>query len=137
VIAVQLEIPCATCGAVAMQVVTTATGDPIGPVGEGEGTPFLAPADGVATVAGGASRWVAASLVDGGLKAVEARLRARDVAGLLRLDPEIVPLFCSTCGLTYCTAHWTLWDEFDPDDPSWYDETRGTCPRGHERRVFD
>jgi hypothetical protein len=135
----QLEIPCALCGALAMRVVTTATGDPIGLVGEvaGERTPFLAPADGVATVAGGASRWAAASLVDGGLAAVEAGLRARDVPGLLRLDPEIVPLFCSTCGLAYCTAHWTLWDEFDPDDPGWYDETRGRCPKDHVRRVYD
>ena len=60
-----------------------------------------------------------------------------DMAYRDRLDPELVPLFCEPCGVAYCWDHWTLWDEFDPDDSAWYDETRGRCPKDHERRVYD
>lgn len=62
---------------------------------------------------------------------------AGDMDALYRIDPEIVPLYCPPCGVSYCRAHWTLWDEFDPDDPGWYDQTLGRCPNDHERRVFD
>lgn len=136
---VSLEVPCAVCGTVAMRVVTTAPGDPLDmPRPRPPSDPGVpADADGVLTSIDGTTAWLAASAVRGGIEAIRAAITAGDAPALLCLDPEIVPLWCAPCGLAYCRAHWVLRDQFDPDDPSWYDETRGTCPRDHERRVFD
>lgn len=134
-----LEIPCAECGAVAMRIGLTAPGDPLDMPGDRppDDPGLTADADGILTAIGGTTSWLAASTLRGGLAAATAAIRAGDVGALLRLDPEIVPLWCTPCGVAYCRDHWTLWDEFDPDDPSWYDETRGVCPNDHERRVYD
>jgi hypothetical protein len=55
----------------------------------------------------------------------------------MRLDSEIVPFYCRECAASYCEAHWTTWSIFDEDWPSWFDELRGRCPGGHERRIYD
>ena len=138
--ALELEIRCATCGAVAMRLMTTVAGDRMPPAlgGAGEEQRYPAPGEGVATAVGGTTTRGSLGAWSGAEKAAtEPAMRAGDVRALLRLDPELVPLFCELCGVVYCWDHWTLWDEFDPDDPSWYDETRGRCPEDHERRIYD
>ena len=122
-----------------MRITTTAPGDPMDMPGDRppDDPGLLADADGVLTAIGWTTTWVAASMLRGGIEAARAAIRAGDLPALLRLDPELVPFYCPACGATYCRAHWVLWDEFDPDDPSWYDETRGLCPNDHERRIFD
>ena len=135
----ELEIVCARCGAWAMRIRTTAPGDPLEmPHDRPAGDPGMrADADGVRTETAGAGTWLAASLMNGGIEAIRMAMRAGDVDALYRLHPEIAPLYCPACGASYCVDEWRLRDEFDPDDPGWYDETRGVCPDGHERRVYD
>ena len=99
--------------------------------------PTMASSVGVAVKAGEHRLWLATGDVAGGPDAVRAALIAGDVQSLLRLDDEIVPFYCRECGASYCEAHWTTWSEFDPDWPSWFDELRGRCPKGHERRIYD
>jgi len=53
------------------------------------------------------------------------------------LNREFVPNWCPTCPAIYCREHWRVWEVFDPDFPSWHEETRGACPNGHERMLFD
>jgi hypothetical protein len=53
------------------------------------------------------------------------------------LDHEFVPNWCPRCPAMYCRDHWRVWEVFDSDDPAWHDETRGECPSGHERMLFD
>ena len=127
------------CGVRAMRVTTTVPGDPLDMPGDRppDDPGLLATADGVLTAIEGTATWIATSMLRGGIDAVREALAAGDVRALLRLHPEIVPLFCSACDVAYCPAHWTLWDEFDPDDASWYDETRGRCPNDHDRRIYD
>jgi hypothetical protein len=133
------DIACAICGATAMRVSITVAGDPLDMPGDRPpGDPgFRADGDGVLTAIDGTTAWIAASALRDGIDAARAAIVAGDARALLQLDPELVPLFCPDCGVAYCRAHWVLWDLFDADDPSWYDETRGHCPKDHERRVFD
>lgn len=69
-----------------------------------------------------------------------AAFRAAAASGaraLYRLDLEYTPTYCPDCDAVYCAAHWRTWLEFDPDEPSWLDCTRGTCPKGHTRMIED
>ena len=53
------------------------------------------------------------------------------------INRELVPNWCPTCAQMYCADHWRVWEVFDPDDPAWHEETRGSCPNGHERMIAD
>lgn len=55
------------------------------------------------------------------------------------IDPEWAPWYCPNCDAIYCRDHWLMQIEFEDDGglPGWYDLTRGTCPRGHERVLDD
>ena len=72
-----------------------------------------------------------------GPDAVPAAMLAGDVPALLRMDDELVPFYCRECAAAYCEAHWDTCSVFDDDDPGWFDELRGRCPMGHERRIYD
>jgi len=136
---VVLDIPCAICGTVAMHIESTAPGDPLWvvPGASGDEPTTTASSPGVQVAAGEHHLWLAASELDGGIDAVRAALLAGDAEALMRLDSEIVPFYCRECAASYCEAHWTTWSIFDEDWPSWFDELRGRCPRGHERRIYD
>lgn len=61
-------------------------------------------------------------------------LTLRDAGFLHFLHPEFAPFWCPQCEAVYCGAHWTSWDV---DDEGFPDQTRGVCPRGHERKLLD
>lgn len=92
---------------------------------------------GVRTETGAVGLWTAVSEIAGGAEAIQAALLAADADALLRLDREIVPFYCPACQLSYCEAHWVTWPIFDPEYPVWFEELRGRCPEGHERRIHD
>jgi hypothetical protein len=64
-------------------------------------------------------------------------LEAGDVAALYRADLELTPFFCPKCAAVYCQACWRTYNVFDEEMPGWFEETRGTCPDGHERMLMD
>jgi hypothetical protein len=134
-----LDIPCAKCGALAMHIETTAPGDPLDmPRGLPPGEPGItAHAVGVRTVAGTQTLWTAVSEMAGGIDAVRAAIPAGDVGALMAIDREIVPFYCRECAASYCEAHWTTWEIHDPEWTTWFEELRGRCPEGHERRIYD
>lgn len=68
------------------------------------------------------------------LDATLSALGAADARSLHALDLETVPFWCPRCDASYCAQHWTTWDLFDD---GFFDEKRGTCPSGHERRIID
>ena len=63
-----------------------------------------------------------------------AALGAGDAEALHALDLEYVPFWCPRCNASYCDRHWVTWDLFAD---GFFDEKRGRCPAGHERRLFD
>jgi len=63
-----------------------------------------------------------------------AALGAGNARALHALDSEFVPFWCPRCGASFCGQHWVTWDLFDD---GFFDEKRGRCPAGHERRLFD
>jgi hypothetical protein len=68
------------------------------------------------------------------LERVRAQLKHSDVEALYKRDPELAPFWCRICKLTFCGSHWaqeTLMDH------GFFDEIRGTCPRGHRRTLWD
>jgi hypothetical protein len=67
----------------------------------------------------------------------ERAITAADAATLYTLDRELVPYWCPECEAAYCKDHWQTWDLFDEEWTSWFDEQRGVCPRGHQRRIID
>ena len=71
-------------------------------------------------------------------ESVVGAIRGGDATALFALDPELAPLFCAGCGVSYCLDHWDTWEVRDPDvEYFWLEEVRGTCPRGHERMIHD
>lgn len=66
--------------------------------------------------------------------AVLAALGAGDARALHALDLEFVPFWCPRCDTAYCGRHWITWDLFDD---GFFDEKRGRCPAGHERKLLD
>jgi hypothetical protein len=66
-----------------------------------------------------------------------AAVRGGDAAAIYAVDPEVAAFWCPVCAASYCGDHWTRWNVFDEDDPSWHDSIRGACPRGHERLLED
>lgn len=65
---------------------------------------------------------------------VEDALTMRDAGVLHFLHPEFAPFWCPQCEAAYCGAHWISWEV---EDEGFHDETRGSCPRGHERVLLD
>lgn len=61
-------------------------------------------------------------------------LSVGDARALHKLDLEFVPFWCPPCDAAFCGRHWVTWDLFDD---GFFDEKRGRCPAGHERRLFD
>ena len=70
-------------------------------------------------------------------KRIERAISAGDVLAVHAMDPEIASFYCPVCHAIYCEDHWTTWDVFDEDEPSWHDSIRGRCPQGHERMLED
>jgi hypothetical protein len=135
-----VEFLCALCEAVAMRLTPTEVGDPMLPRDRDGATTASVTSStaGVRVEAFGlVGSWCAMTDRRGGPDAIRAAIAAVDAAALMRIDPELVPLYCPPCGLVYCVRHWRTWPVFDDDLPSWFDEQRGTCPEGHERRMFD
>ena len=122
-----------------MHLRMTEPGDPMWTPGEasGDDPPVAASGVGVMVEAGGHRLWLATIDMDGGSDAVRAAMLAADVSELHRLDDELVPFYCPACAASYCEAHWDAWSVFDEDWPGWFDELRGRCPVGHERRIYD
>jgi len=69
--------------------------------------------------------------------AVLAALSLRNASALHRLDLEYVPFYCPDCRAVYCQDCWRTVNVFDDEMPGWLEETRGTCPAGHERMLMD
>lgn len=68
------------------------------------------------------------------VSATLAALGGGDARALHALDIEFVPFWCPPCDASYCGQHWVTWDLFDD---GFFDEKRGKCPAGHERRILD
>ncbi|TPN89044.1 hypothetical protein [Aquimarina algicola] len=50
------------------------------------------------------------------------------------IDQEYASFYCKECKKCYCTEHWTRQVVYED---GFYDETRGICPNGHEKRLDD
>jgi hypothetical protein len=117
---------CDACGAPAARVALLL--DERGPGAEG-------PA-GLITQADFYGEWAQVVLA-GGLQEVAAAIASADPAALYAVEPLWAPFYCSECERVYCHEHWQFRLVFDEEWTDWYEETVGTCPRGHERVVDD
>ena len=68
------------------------------------------------------------------LDATLVAIAAGDAKALYAMDLEFVPFWCPRCRASYCGQHWEKWDLFDD---GFFDEKRGRCPKGHERKLMD
>jgi len=68
---------------------------------------------------------------------VRELLRQGDIQSLYRIDAEYAPFYCPRCDAVYCGACWRQSVVFADDYPGWFEESRGECPAGHERRLID
>lgn len=68
------------------------------------------------------------------LNATLRAIGAANAMALYAIDLEIVPFWCPRCHASYCGRHWETWDLFDD---GFFDEKRGRCPKGHERKLLD
>ena len=64
-------------------------------------------------------------------------LRHGDIQNLYRMDEEYAPFYCPKCDAVYCGDCWRQWPVFADDYPGWFEEMRGVCPAGHQRRLTD
>ena len=78
--------------------------------------------------------WVEQVFTEIELQAVLTAIGAGDAAALHAMDTEMVPFWCPECAASYCSRHWQTWDIMDE---LFFDERRGLCPKGHERRIVD
>ena len=62
-------------------------------------------------------------------------LAGKDLTLLHAMDPDFFGFVCRRCGAAYCRKCWT--NVYPTFDDGYYDETRGTCPRGHEQMLQD
>ena len=134
---------CSRCGRPAARVAVVPAGQPLpAPVVAPSGFPpastpafdtFLR----VVIDAVGLGGSMAGSSIDAVVPRVRAALEAGDAAALYAANLEIGRFWCPACAASYCGTCWRLWDEFDPEEPSWFEEQRGECPRGHERMIID
>jgi hypothetical protein len=68
-----------------------------------------------------------------------SRLDAGDLHGLHALVQEAgnfpgIDAYCPECDAIYCREHYNAEEEYDE---GFYDDTHGTCPRGHRRMIDD
>jgi hypothetical protein len=68
------------------------------------------------------------------LDATLVAIAAGDAKALYAIDLELVPFWCPRCHRSYCALHWESWDLVDE---GFFDEKRGRCPKGHERKLLD
>jgi hypothetical protein len=66
-------------------------------------------------------------------------LDAGDLRGLYALVQEAgnfpgIDAYCPECDAIYCREHYNAEEEYDE---GFYDDTHGTCPRGHRRMIDD
>ena len=113
------EFTCAECGAVAGRVEVVPS-----PAVEGRNRLIVSVF---------MSKWEELSK-DGTYADAAAALDARDARALWKGSLEWAPFYCPECDACYCGGHWRQWMEFDE---GFYDCTRGVCPRGHERMLYD
>lgn len=71
------------------------------------------------------------------IPALRQAIEARDAKTLHSVDPLYAPFYCRSCDTNYCARHWEKTDIYDDDHPSWYDSTRGRCPKGHLQKLAD
>lgn len=57
-----------------------------------------------------------------------------DPLEIARIDGDLGGFCCRACERNYCADCWSAWIEFDE---SFYDCTRGQCPRGHVQTLDD
>lgn len=62
-------------------------------------------------------------------------LARKDLSALYALDSDFFGFICRRCGAAYCRECWK--NVYPVFDDGYYDETRGTCPRGHEQMLQD
>lgn len=62
-------------------------------------------------------------------------LARKDLSALHAMDPDFFGFICRRCGAAYCRNCWK--NVYPTFDDGYYDETRGTCPRGHEQMLQD
>jgi hypothetical protein len=68
------------------------------------------------------------------LASVRAALTASDSSFFIKLNWELAPFWCPKCQRNYCSSHWEVETVVDE---GFFDCFRGTCPRGHERELWD
>jgi hypothetical protein len=73
-------------------------------------------------------------VADNDLDDVCGLLEDRDVEALNARDSEWTPFWCPVCKLSFCGTHWAQETLFDD---GFFDEIRGTCPRGHTQQLWD
>jgi hypothetical protein len=67
--------------------------------------------------------------------ALRGEIAAGDVHALWARDPEYVGFWCRRCEAAYCRVHWR--DQEMRFDDGFFDDIRGTCPRGHRQTLDD
>jgi hypothetical protein len=133
--AISWTFSCAACGKWAMRVLATARDDPLAR----ETDVVLRSAGWVTAETGIGKIGTAFSELIGGTvdrPSVLDSIGAGDAAALHAVDREMVPLWCRDCAAVYCADHWETRAIYEPDS-GFFDEMRGRCPNGHERRLWD
>lgn len=121
-----------------MHITATTPEEPLLAGGQGPSNGPPTGSEGARVVAPGlVEAWMTAPEARGGGRALRDAIEAADPARLMRIDKELVPLYCPRCQATYCADHWTKRDVFADDFPAWFEEVRGKCPQGHERMLMD
>ena len=77
---------------------------------------------------------MAVALATNEVDSVRAALESDDVATFFLRDSELVPWWCPQCQASYCGSCWSTMTLFDD---GYFDEVRGRCPVGHERKLWD
>lgn len=62
-------------------------------------------------------------------------LAGKDLSKLHGIDADFFGFICRRCVAAYCRDCWK--NVYPTFDDGLYDETRGTCPRGHEQMLQD
>jgi hypothetical protein len=89
----------------------------------------------VAIEAGKLSMTIGSAVVD--VAKLAAAIGAADMPALYALNREYAPVWCPDCAAIFCADEWRTWDVYADDFPGFFEETRGICPNGHERWIFD
>ena len=76
-------------------------------------------------------------LGEGAAMLLRAALERGLPEAVYQVNLEYAPFYCPRCAAVYCGACWHTYNVFDDEMPGWFEETRGTCPEGHERMLVD